>query len=646
MTLIFNHIFIPQHRRFANIILLISALLAVTSLLAQDVPASYSNMGFDKQGRLYLQVSDTLRLYADTSSSLLTLENLLGDPKGTEEGIAFNFRNPDLNGTLYYGFIPYEDARYPLPVYFARTAKIKNGMTEIKIKKRMSGRYDMIHWEKKGKGTLGYRVVDDRGNFLYDGIISFKGTGPFEIDDTIIEGPFVNLLTDQGAVISFDTNTKIKTSVTVDGKKFEDTQSAYHHEISLNGLKPSTRYTYTIHYGANSLSYDFKTAPQPGSRRPFVFAYASDSRAGRGGGERSVYGVNHYITKRIIAYAAQQQVSFVQFTGDIINGYATKAENMDLQYANWKRAVSPFGAYFPIIVGMGNHEALIHRFPGIGRYGLSIDRFPFEDQSSEAIFARHFVNPLNGPLSEDGSIYDPNMDTNDFPSYKENVFYYNYDNSAIIVLNSDYWYAPSLKYHNESSGNLHGYVMDKQFDWLKQTLIKLENDKNVDHIFVTIHTPFFPNGGHVGDAMYYNGSNEKRAYVAGKPVAKGIIERRDELLDLFINKSTKVVAILTGDEHNYCRTLIGPQTSLYPEEYAGRKLKLRRSIWQINNGAAGSPYYAQEITPWSAQTQGFTTQNAVVLVYVHGQNVDVKVYNPDTLEPVDRFNLKNTKQEE
>jgi hypothetical protein len=49
-----------------------------------------------------------------------------------------------------------------------------------------------------------------------------------------------------------------------------------------------------------------------------------------------------------------------------------------------------------------------------------------------------FVNPENGPVSEDGSIYDPNPEQVDFPSYSETVFYYTYDNTAMIVLNSDY----------------------------------------------------------------------------------------------------------------------------------------------------------------------------------------------------------------
>ena len=618
----------------------VAILLVLNSVPAQDMPASYSNLGYDEQGRLYLQVSDTLRLYADTSRAWLTLNNLKGHPQGTDRGIAFDFNKDDFRGKLYYGFIPYNDAKFPQPVFFKRAAKIEKGRAEIIILKKMSGKYDMIGWEKSGRGTLGYRVVDSKGNFLYDGVVSFKGTGPFEIDDSIIEGPFVNLLTPQGATISFETNRSVKASIEIDGKIFGEAKATRHHEIEIKGLKPATSYKYTVKYGIHSQSYSFRTAPLPGSRQPFVFAYASDSRAGQGGGERNLFGANAYIIKKIMALAAQQNIAFFQFTGDLINGYLSDPRMMDLQYANWKRAVSPFAAYFQIIAGMGNHEALVYSFPGLGRYGLSIDKFPFDTHSAEAVFAKHFVNPLNGPESEDGSAYDPNPRTTDFPSYKENTFYYTYDNVAVIVLNSDYWYAPSLKYHPVSSGNLHGYIMDKQLEWLNHTLNRLESDKNIDHVFITLHTPFFPNGGHSGDDMWYSGDNSNRAYVAGQPVLQGIIERRDQLLDLLVNRSQKVAAILTGDEHNYNRLKISSETPIYPEKYDKKKLTLRRTIWQINNGSAGAPYYAQEKLPWSAFVEGFTTQTAVVFFKVEGRRIEVQVLNPDTLEPVDNFILR------
>ena len=154
------------------------------------------------------------------------------------------------------------------------------------------------------------------------------------------------------------------------------------------------------------------------------------------------------------------------------------------------------------------------------------------------------------------------------------------------------------------------------------------------------NTPFFPNGGHVNDDMWYGGNNKSRPYVNGKPVKKGIIERRDELLDVIVNKTEKVVVLLTGDEHNYCKTHITPETNIYPDGWDLPKLQLKRSIYQVNNGAAGAPYYSQETTPWTPYTTGFTTQNALVLFNIDGKDIQMNVINPDTLDEVDQLKLR------
>ncbi len=231
-----------------------------------------------------------------------------------------------------------------------------------------------------------------------------------------------------------------------------------------------------------------------------------------------------------MALNMQEKVRFMQFTGDMITGYKENTDAIQLEYANWKRAIEPFARYIPITT-MGNHEAAVKTFfDPANNYKYQVDNFPYDIASSEAIYQREFVNPLNGPDSEDGSMYDPDENAIDFPSYKETVFYYIYDNLAMVVLNSNYWYTPSIKSIDVTGGNIHGYVMDNQLEWFSNTMAELENNSAIDHIFVTIHTPLFPNGGHIYDDMWYNGDNSFRPVIAGKKVEKGIIERRDELL--------------------------------------------------------------------------------------------------------------------
>jgi len=501
----------------------------------------------------------------------------------------------------------------------------------------------MVGWEEKGHGVLGYRVMDDTGELVYDGSVAFAGTGPFDVVPTIIEGPFVNQVTEHGAVITYTTSEPAITTLTCGPFAHTEKKKGIHHEIAITDLAADSSYDYAIVLGDQTVSYELSTAPAAGSRKPFTFSYASDSRSGQGGGERTIYGANAYIMKKIMALAKFKDVKFMQFSGDLIDGYLTDREAMQLQYANWKHAIQPFAHYFPVYVSMGNHESYMRFFwKDDTRSSILLNRWPYDDDSGEYLFAQNFSNPQNGPASEDGSEYDPNPDAVDFPSYDENVFHYTHDNVAVIVLNSDYWYAPTHRLIPKVSGGLHGYIMDNQLAWLDETVAMFEADENIDHVFVTQHTPCFPNGGHVGDDMWYRGNNQIRPYIAGKPVKKGIIERRDQILDILVNRSSKTRAILTGDEHNYNRLEIGPETEIYPEQYFTAKIELTRTIYQINNGAAGAPYYAQEETPWTPFVSGFTTQNALVFFHVDGKEIEVEVLNPDTLEEVDRFELTNS----
>ena len=324
----------------------------------------------------------------------------------------------------------------------------------------------------------------------------------------------------------------------------------------------------------------------------------------------------------------------------MISGYSDNWNEQKLQYYNWKNVIEPYAHYIPVNVGMGNHEALNYYFENEAGDVVMIDKFPFETESAEALFAEMFVNPLNGPESEDNSKYDPDLENPDFPTYKENVFFYTYGNVAMVVLNSDYLYAPTGSQVPKSGGNIHGYIMDNQLQWFEETISDFEKDNKIDHIFVTIHTPAFPNGGHSGDDMWYGGNNTIRPYIAGEAVDKGIIERRDEFLDIMINKNSKVIALLCGDEHNYNRMHIDSETEIYPENWKGTKLEISRPIWQITNGSAGAPYYGQEKLPWSNSVEFFSTQYALVFFNINGDEIELEVINPDTGENVDNVKIR------
>lgn len=635
-------------------LLFLMATLLISGLNAQnlkpttnkEIPAIYSNISYNEAGFLVFTNPDSAKEALHfVQPDYIRLSDLRTSVKGTKTGLKFDFKNKNLNGTLYFGLYPDSDDKFPQPVYFKKKSDIKNGKTSIDLTV-MAGKYDIANWEETGIAKIGYRVVDENGIIIYDGKINAKGKGPFEPALSIVEGPFVNKLSSDGATISFKTNFPCNAYVEVEGIKYHAVQMManmkgdVNHEIEVNKLEAGKEYNYKVAVGDYSETYSFTTAPESGNRAPFTFAYASDSRQGMGGGERNIYGANAYIMKRMAAMALSQNAKFFQFTGDMINGYNTNVYNHELQFANWKRAIEPFWSYIPFMVGPGNHEAFLCGFRDGSTYGKLVDNFPFASISAERIFANAFVNPENGPKSEDGSKYDPNEDKTDFPPYNETVYYYTYGNVAMVVLNSNYLYTPEVDVIPLMGGNAHGYIMDQQMAWLKNTLKLLEKDDNIDNVFVTIHTPAFPNAGHSHDDMWYAGNNEIRPVIAGKAVEKGIIERRDEFLKLIINKSPKVVALLCGDEHNYTRMQITNDMPRYPENWDKKKLKIKRDFWQITNGSAGAPYYGQEDLIWSKNVKKYTTQYALMLFDIDGKNVNLRVINPDTFELIEEVKLK------
>ncbi len=625
---------------------MLNAQESVTKKASSPIPLVYTNIVAGEDGTLFfVPITGGKEAPLIESQSFFTLDNIRIIPEGSQNGLVFDFKNDSFNGTIYYGMFADEPNKYPQEVYFNRSAWIKDGKAEINISK-LSGKYDIANLEENGSAKIGYRIVDTFGKIIYGGRINVEGAGPYSTGLSIVEGPFVNKASEQEVFISFTTNKPCSPEVEVNDKRYQAIQMMgnpigdLHHEIRIHHLKAGTTYPYTVHYGNYQETYSFKTAPKSGSREPFIFGYTSDCRAGSGGGERDIYGVNAYIMKKMAALASYENAAFFQFTGDMIDGYSSSIGETHLQYANFKSTIEPWWHHIPFNIGPGNHEAVLSVFDDESKYGISVDKFPFNSKSAERTFADAFVNPENGPFSEDDAIYDPKAKRQDFPLYKETVYYYTYDNTAMIVLNSNYWYAPSTDRIPEIGGNPHGYIMDNQLNWLEETIDKFENDPNIDHVFVTIHTPAFPNGGHANNDMWYHGNNKIRPTVSGRPVEKGIIERRDEFLNIIINKSQKTVALLCGDEHNYSRLKLTNKTPIYPEYYQGKKLKISRPFWQITNGSAGAPYYGQEQLPWTAFVEKFSTQYALMLFEIDGKKVSLRVVNPDTLEEIEEIVLK------
>jgi hypothetical protein len=88
-----------------------------------------------------------------------------------------------------------------------------------------------------------------------------------------------------------------------------------------------------------------------------------------------------------------------------------------------------------------------------------------------------------------------------------------------------------------------------------------------------------------------------------------------------------VALLVTGDEHNYSRTLVDDR--LVPD--------LERPFWQVISGGAGAPYYAQDMSlPWVDHVRAFDERQHFVLFRVDGDGLDAEAISLEGAR-IDRF---------
>ena len=507
---------------------------------------------------------------------------------------------------------------------------------------------------------------------LYDTFVRFKRevepTGvKFVKQTSIIEGPLVNLGMSNDPskmVISFKTDQPVMAAVVLNnGRAFSSTQPGRKHEITVTGLEAAKDYDYYVHYeGIKTKRFSFRTAPAAGEGE-VVIAYAGDSREGIEGGTANLMGVNVNILERCANLAFMLGADVFTFGGDLVGGNTTSPGDFRAQLNAWKQAMSGFWNHRPVYTAIGNHESILKIYSSENGQTLVMDRWPYETESVEAVFADEMVNPANGPETS-----DPRR-----PTYKESVYSFQYGPVKFINFNNSYWIGREYGIPTAPTGTggcPEGYVMEDQLQWIQKELEAGEKNSTVRYIILSAHEPFFPNGGHIQDGMWYSGDNNVRAYTfeqdqqgepgAGKMTAEkeGIIDVRNRLVKM-ISGNKKVAAVLGGDEHSYHKVLIDKHVpigvpALDDKDGSGRVCReggtcspfkdIKYPTWYLVSGDAGAPYYSEGTTPWNTywkQYPGaypnhtslrgcyhYSSQENFFIFKADKEKISLDVYNP------------------
>jgi hypothetical protein len=579
------------------------------------------------------------------------------DADPTDDGFELDLNDQSCNGSIYTGPYPFEvgETMYPYARYDEQE-DLERGKGEIHIEDFIeTGNDENANNWPTGQCydpmdcptmTAAYRISLAPDGDFYDGRRSFYCDGPcgenasWQPQLTIVEGPLVTKATsdnpnqvtiaaetDQASwcmvyvptVGSFMAGSKMlpmSKFSTQDSNDYPYTvlksgsEKAKRHEILLTGLTPDTTYQYQVHCVTEdevvrSNTCSFHTAPEAGATTQVTFGFGSDSREGQAGGEEQFMGHNFKTLSRIANDAYRRGADLFIFGGDLVNGYTSSKDDFILQLKGWKKSMEGFWRFHPVFPAMGNHETLLKIFDDGSHYGISLDRWPYATDSAEAVFAQEFFNPENGPEPADERR----------PTYKENLFTFQYGQVLFMAFNNNYWWTTNDAV-SEYGGCPEGYMMDDQLTWVENVLADAENDETINYIFLYAQEPVFPNGGHPEDAMWWNGNNNIKGFFkneAGEviPAGEGIVQVRNRFWEA-IAQSSKVAAVLTGDEHLYHRTLIDSNTrvGVYPQDdlngdgildvYSANP-NFTNPTWHITAGNAGAPWYAEEDLPWQPE---------------------------------------------
>ena len=540
------------------------------------------------------------------------------DPGGSAI-IAWETVIPTQGGTIYIG-VPNDEVALDWPIYNSNQGLNEPSATRmhsVKIDARAYLSRSAPQMLQEG-GTLAYRLelFDPRkgsAQFIDRHFSLQVDQGKFHKLPTILEGPFLTQIGVDSVVVWWVTDQPTTGQVLLNsganGRVIADGGgAATRHVVPLKGLTANTRYGYLVMSKASdggeirSRSYTLRTSPQ---EPEFSFVFTCDGRTGGlGGGDAALEGINGVSARALAIQMAAHAPHLLIFTGDLINGYTTREDDFRAQLRSWKRIYGPLWRQMPVYTGMGNHESLIDLFED----GAQADKRG--EQSAEAVFASEFVHPMNGPEPERPGL----------PPYKGSVYSFDYAGCHFAQLNSDYWYSSRPQQHE---GNPFGRLLPGQLDWLEKDLTAARSAQ-ARHIFVFVHEPAFPNGGHVADSLWGGGRDAEA------------VRARDRFWTIATQAGAS--AVFSGHEHNYSRTLIDAKTPVHGDGTANAAFA--KPTWQITQGAAGAPFYPRDNNaPWAKSVKKFVAHTwSYCLVEVRGPQVSLETYSY-TGELLDRAEL-------
>jgi acid phosphatase type 7 len=158
----------------------------------------------------------------------------------------------------------------------------------------------------------------------------------------MLKGPYLQDLAPTSITVMWQLDQAAAARVVVDGpggQRALEVVAARIGEVTIDQLKPASRYRYRVEVGGQRWNGEFATAPEVGAAVPFSFIVLGDTRSGTDA------------HRRIVERIAQEVPDFVLGTGDMVDDGSH--EDQWQQFFEIEHRLLRDNVYFPAV---GNHD--------------------------------------------------------------------------------------------------------------------------------------------------------------------------------------------------------------------------------------------------------------------------------------------------
>ncbi|MCF0072803.1 metallophosphoesterase family protein [Dyadobacter sp. CY261] len=415
-----------------------------------------------------------------------------------------------------------------------------------------------------------------------------KKKGPLGIQADLLRGPYLQMATPTSMTVRWRTNvydrSRVKYGLTSDNLNMQtdDSTLVNEHIVTLKGLKPSTRYYYTVgNLADTTLQGDednyFYTFPETGSDQPIRVAGFGDC------GNNSIN--QRAVRDQVVKYLGDKYLNAWILMGDNAYSDGTDAEFQAKFFNLYKDKMLKKYPLYPV---PGNHD--YHDF----------NSSPANDQNKIAYY-QNFSLPTNG---EAGGV----------ASHTESYYSYDLGNVHFLALDS---YGPDKK------GQHLFDQLGEQAEWVKKDL---QANKNKKWVVAYWHHPPYTMGSHDSD--------KESLLVKIRENFIKILE--DEGVDLIlcghshVYERTKLIKGYYGKEADFDskKHELSTSTALYDGSknsapYLKSKTNTDGTVYVVS-GSAGALGGHKETYPHNAMYYSNNEVGGAVMLEIEGNRLDLK----------------------